>query len=259
MKFAIIGMGFIYPRHKQAIESIGGKVSMTCDIDPLRKADFKDWVEMFNHPKFDEISYVSICTPNYLHSTIAREAILRGKKVLCEKPLSINGTQGMEDAKAVMQLRYHPELQRINKPKELFIIAKMFRDKKYWQSWKGNEVMSGGILYNLGVHYIDLAIFLLGDRWNIMQVKKTKKKIKALVRIEESLVHFHIEIVNHRSKQERVMVADGRFITLSNADNLSYIDLHKAVYKDFVAGRGVTVTEANKSLKLIQAILNYGS
>lgn len=259
IKYAVIGKGFIFPRHKQAIEATGGEVSMTCDIDPKKKPDFTDWVEMFNHPKFDEIYAVSICTPNYLHSTITREALLRGKKVLCEKPLSINGTEGMQGALAVMQLRYHPELQKLNRPRELFITARMFRDDKYWKSWKGNDIMSGGILYNLGVHYVDLAIYLLGDRWNIMSVVKSKKRVKAIVRFDDSLVHFDIEVVNSKDKQGRSMVADGKLITLSNAENLSYEDLHKAVYKDFVAGRGVSVEEAGKSLKLIKAILNYAN
>lgn len=253
-KFCVVGKGFIYPRHKQAIESLGHKIVMTCDIDPAKKADFTDWVEAFNHPKFDEVTHVSICAPNYLHPVIAREALLKGKKVLCEKPLSINGTDGMEGVKTVLQLRYHPELKRLNKPKEIFITAKMFRDDKYWKSWKGNEVMSGGVLYNLGVHYIDLAIFLLGDSWEIIRVYKTKKRVLALVKFGSSYAHFHIEIVNKKEQQGRKLIADGQEITLSNQENLSYEDLHTEVYKDFIAGRGVDLDEAKKGLKLIKAI-----
>lgn len=253
-KFCVIGKGFIFDRHKQAIESLGDKIIMTCDIDPKKKADFVDWVEAFNHPKFDEVTHVSICTPNYLHPVIAREALLKGKKVLCEKPLSINGTDGMGGVKTVLQLRYHPELRKLNKPKEIFITAKMFRDDKYWKSWKGNEVMSGGVLYNLGVHYIDLAIFLLGDSWEIVWAKKSKKKVMAIVRFGDSLVDFHIEIVDSKDKQGRKLIADGKEITLSNQENLSYEDLHKEVYKDFIAGRGIGLEEAKKGLKLIKAI-----
>ncbi len=253
--WAIIGMGFIFPRHKQAIESLGGKVYLTCDIDSTKNPDFIDWVEMFNHPKFDDVDCVSICVPNYLHSVIAREAILKGKKVLCEKPLSVNGTAGMEVVKTILQLRYHPELQKLNKPKKIIIEAKMFRDEKYWNSWKGNEVMSGGVLYNLGVHYIDLAIFLLGDSWEILKVEKDKKKVIADVRFGESEAHFHIEAVENRENQGRKLIADEKEIALSNQDNLSYEDLHKKVFEEFLAGRGIGLEEANKSLKLINAIL----
>lgn len=256
-KFAVIGLGFIYPRHKQSIEAVGGEVYLTCDIDKTKNPDFTDWVEMFNHPKFEEVSYVIICTPNYLHSTITREALLRGKKVLCEKPLSINGTEGMDGVKTVMQLRYHPALQGMNKPKEVYVEAKMFRDDKYWNSWKGNDVMSGGVLFNLGVHYIDLLVFLLGDSWEIVRVKKSRKCVEGEVRFGESTARFHIEAVDSRDNQGRKLIADGKEIVLSNQDNLSYEDLHTAVYKDFLKGKGVSLEETKKSIKLIRAILNY--
>jgi len=256
-KFAIVGKGFIFDRHVQAIEGLGHEVSLTCDIDETKNPDFKDWVEMFNHPKFREVDSVIICTPNYLHTPIAREALLRGKKVLCEKPLSINGVEGVEGVKTVLQLRHHPEVLKINKPKDIFIEAKMFRDDVYFNSWKGNEVMSGGILYNLGVHYVDLAVFLLGDSWRITNVEREDKKVVADVEFGESKAHFHIEIVDSKDKQGRKLIADGREITLSNQENLSYEDLHKETYKEFIAGGGVDVGEAGKALKLVNAILNY--
>ena len=127
MKFAIVGMGFIYPRHVQAIEYIGGKVSMTCDIDKTKQTDFTDWVEMFNHPDFEDIDAVAILTPNHLHTVIAREARLRGKRVLCEKPLSINGTKNLEGVNTVLQLRHHPALKNLE-PGNIVVEAKMFRD-----------------------------------------------------------------------------------------------------------------------------------
>lgn len=259
-KFAVIGKGFIFPRHEQAIKACGGQVVLTCDVNPKTKPDFTDWIEMFNHPKFQEITHVSICTPNYLHSTISREALLLGKKVLCEKPLSINGTRGMEQAKAVMQLRYHPALQDLKRPEHMVIEAKMFRDEKYWKSWKGNEVKSGGILYNLGVHYIDLAVFLLGDNWEVRSVQKGLKSISATVLFnggshKECMVEFIISVVDSPKKQGRRLIADGKEILLSNADNLSYEDLHKKVYTEFVAGRGISCYKARKSLELIEAIL----
>ena len=256
-KFAIVGMGFIYPRHRQAIEGLGHEVSLTCDIDQTKEPDFIDWVEMFNHPVFDEITHVSICTPNYLHSVIAREALRKGKKVICEKPLSIGDTDGLEDVKTILQLRHHPALQKLNKPKEITVEAKMFRDDVYWNSWKGNEVMSGGILYNLGVHYIDLAVFLLGDSWEILSVERDKKKVVAEVKFGDSMAGFHIEIVDSKDKQGRRLLADGKEITLSNQENLSYEDLHTEVFDEFIKGRGIDLREANKSLKLIKAILTH--
>lgn len=258
-KFAVIGKGFIYPRHEQAIQANGGEVIMTCDIDPAKGADFLDWVEMFNHPKFKEVEFVSICTPNYLHSIMTREALLKGKKVLCEKPLSINGTQGMEGVKTVLQLRHNPAVQHLhqNPPESIHVEARMFRDEKYWNSWKGNEIMSGGVLYNLGVHYIDLLVYIMGEDWDIQEVQKTNKRVSGKINFLNGSATFHIEIVDDKSQQGRVLVADGAEIVLSNQENLSYEDLHKDVYRDFIDGRGIDLDEARKGLDLIREILSY--
>lgn len=43
-----------------------------------------------------EIEAVYVCTPNALHYPIAREAMLAGKHVLCEKPLAISSAQARE-------------------------------------------------------------------------------------------------------------------------------------------------------------------
>lgn len=261
MKFAIIGMGFIYPRHVQAIKAIGGEIILNCDIDPTKNPDFTDWLEMFHHPRFQEVTHVVVCTPNYLHAVIAREALLRNKEVLCEKPLSINGSDGLEGVSTVLQLRYAPKIlelkNTIGHPKHVQVVAKMFRDDKYWNSWKGNAVKSGGTLYNLGIHYLDLAIFLLGDNFTVADAEITEKKVDALVNFQGVPVEFLIEILDDREGQERYIKIDDQRIELSNKDNLSYEDLHQQVYQNFIYGSGISVVESRKSLDLAHAILNF--
>ena len=256
MKYAVIGKGFIFPRHKEAIERTGGKILMTCDIDPTKEADFTDWVRMFNHPDFKKVDAVVICTPNYLHPVIAREAILRDKRVLSEKPLSISGTQGLHGVNTVLQLRYHPVLQNL-KPSRVEVTAKMFRDETYWNGWKGDVLKSGGILYNLGVHYIDLLIFLLGNPINIQTAEVTDKLATGQIVFERGIGEFHIEILDSREGQIRKILADGQEVSLSDKDNLSYEDLHVQVYENFLNGKGISFGEEKKSLDLIAEILKH--
>ena len=261
--FAVIGKGFIYPRHEQAIESVGGKVLMTCDINPETNPTFLDWLEMYNHPSFQKVDAVVICTPNYLHSTMVKEALSRGKKVLCEKPLTLNGIEGMSGVKAVLQLRKHPILQKIRDRKNRYIKgdvrveARMYRDEKYFNSWKGDTVKSGGILFNLGVHYIDLLIFLLGKPKEILFVKVREKKVEGIVKFKNYRGMFNISIVDSPEKQGRNLFIGDREINLSNKENLSYEDLHIDVYKDFINNRGVGARSANQSLDLIYRILKW--
>jgi UDP-N-acetyl-2-amino-2-deoxyglucuronate dehydrogenase len=252
--FAIIGKGFIFDRHKTAIESLGGKVLMTCDINPDTKPDFTDWVKMFASPEFDKIDSVSILTPNYLHSVMVKEALKRGKRVLCEKPLSINGTEGIRGVKTVLQLRHHPALKDLT-PKNVHVDARMFRDDSYWNGWKGQKNTSGGILFNLGVHYIDLLIFLLGNPKKILKSVVTDRLAYGDIEFEKGIGTFNIEIVDNRERQSRRILVDGKEILLSNHDNLSYEDLHKEVYKEFFWGKGIEAEEAEKSLNLIHELL----
>ncbi len=256
MRYCLIGLGFISERHKQAIEKTGGEIAMTCDIDPSKGADFQDWVRMFNHPDFKNVDTVIICTPNYLHPVIAREAMLRDKRVLSEKPLSISGTQGLHGVNTVLQLRYHPALQNL-RSKKVEVTAKMFRDNTYWNGWKGDNLKSGGILYNLGVHYIDLLIFLLGNPEYIATASVSDTLATGRIAFERGWGEFHIEILPTREGQMRKILADGQEVSLSDKDNLSYEDLHVQVYENFLNGKGISFGEEKKSLDLIADILKW--
>jgi predicted dehydrogenase len=49
----------------------------------------------------DDIDAIDICTPNNLHAEIAIEAAKHGKAILCEKPLSMNVSEGERMCEAV--------------------------------------------------------------------------------------------------------------------------------------------------------------
>lgn len=277
MKYAIIGCGFIFPRHKQAIEATGGKIILTCDIDPSVKSHIRDWVALFHHPRFNEVDAVVICTPNYLHSVISREALLRGKKVLCEKPLSIDGFDGLEGVNTVLQLRESAEVNRIKakNPVKVELDLTMLRKLDYFEGWKGNVYMSGGLLYNLGIHYFDLMIYLLGDTKRIISTdnqilgydKHWEEDSISEIEFENGKGKLSIRLVQDDglypdlkpSRKMKVTYEDGaqEEIELSNKENLSYEDLHIEVYKKFIKGEGIELGEAKKSLQLVHDLLNF--
>ena len=77
------------------------------------------------------------------------------------------------DVFSIMQLRLHPvanklkklanELNRNNKNQISNIKFVTPRDDNYINSWKTDEALSGGILFNLGIHYFDLLIQSFGN------------------------------------------------------------------------------------------------
>lgn len=57
-----------------------------------------DWRKLVTR---DDIDAIDICTPNNSHAEIAIAAAKAGKMILCEKPLSMNGPEGVKMVKAV--------------------------------------------------------------------------------------------------------------------------------------------------------------
>src|SRR5688572_18358728 len=103
--FALIGAaGFIAPRHLKAIKETGNELVAAVDkFDQVGimdsyfpKADFFTEFERFDRHidklkrRGQQIDYISVCTPNYLHDSHIRFALKQGCDVICEKPLVLN-------------------------------------------------------------------------------------------------------------------------------------------------------------------------
>src|SRR3990167_5285954 len=139
--WALIGLGFISSRHIEAIKHVGGNLIVSCDIDPEKQIDgvpfWEDWRAMVESPAFEEVDNVAILTPNYLHYSMIKECVKRKKRVLCEKPLVLNAQEALslpDDVFTVLQLRYHPEVQKLQsipKPRKANLYVNVKRDESY--------------------------------------------------------------------------------------------------------------------------------
>lgn len=195
LRMAIIGCGNIafhaHASNYQNIENI--EIAALCDIDPERTARMKekyskfanawvteDYMDIINCP---DIEAVDICTPNYLHAPIAIAALNAGKHVLTEKPdaMTVAEVEAMKEAaekngRVLMAMRNNRFI-----PASLYV-KKAIADGEYGRfyagrcgwirrrgvpgdgSWFADKSKSGGgPLIDLGVHMIDLAIFLMGS------------------------------------------------------------------------------------------------
>ncbi len=139
-----------------------------------------DYREILN---LEDIDAVDICTPNYLHSVIAVEALQKGLHVFCEKPdaVSVEEAQKMKDAaeksgKVLMVMRNNRYRGMSSFLKQYIADGKMgdiYAARCGWQrrrgipgkgGWFTTKAQSGGgPLIDLGVHFIDLAIWLMGN------------------------------------------------------------------------------------------------
>ena len=137
--------------------------------------------EMLADPTIDVID---ICSPNPCHFPIAKSALLAGKAVLCEKPLTVTVEEAVElDALArerhltagmVLNNRFLAPILRarglIDEGRLGRILSFDFAyrhnsciDPDRRAGWKQDAAYGGGTLADLGPHVIDLCRYLCGD------------------------------------------------------------------------------------------------
>ena len=167
------------------------EVAAVCDIIEERAQFLKDnyfpdakvYTDYKELLKDESIDSVDICTPNYLHSIIAVAAFEAGKHVFCEKPDAINVEEvlKMKDAadkagKTLMVMRNNRHVD-ISKFAKKYIddgkMGEIYCGRCGWQRRRGipgkggwfttKEQSGGGPLIDLGVHLIDLSIYLMGS------------------------------------------------------------------------------------------------
>ena len=142
--------------------------------------------DIINDP---DIDVIDISTPNIYHYETAKKAILAGKSVLCEKPLTVTATQAIEldslardafeNKRQVCGMVFNNRhLSAIRHAKELIDGGRLGRiisfDFKYLHNscidpertvgWKQDKDICGaGTLFDLGAHIVDLCRYLCGE------------------------------------------------------------------------------------------------
>ncbi|MCU6709666.1 Gfo/Idh/MocA family oxidoreductase [Paenibacillus sp. J5C_2022] len=129
-----------------------------------------------------EIDMVDITTPNLFHSEVSVAALHAGKHVYCEKPDAINPEEAQrmaDEAKKSGNIlmvtrnnRFRAESQFLKKYIEKGHMGDIYTGRCGWQrrwgipgsGWFTNKALSGGgPLIDLGIHFIDLSVWLMGS------------------------------------------------------------------------------------------------
>jgi predicted dehydrogenase len=192
VRIGVIGTGGIangahLPGYSQIPDDV--EIFALCDIDPKAlkttsakyphvKHKFEDYNDLL---AMDEIDGVSVCTPNGVHHAPTLAAFKAGKHVLCEKPIALNAKQGAEMVKAarkagkILQIGYNSRFAPTNQVLKQFIEAGELGEIYYaraqalrvrgipgWGVFIDKEKQGGGPLIDIGVHILDLTLWLMG-------------------------------------------------------------------------------------------------
>lgn len=131
----------------------------------------------------DDVDVINVCTPNLYHSEVAIAALQAGKHVFCEKPDAINPEEAVKMAEAakasgkvlmvMRNNRYRPVSQFLRSYVDNGHMGEVYTGRCGWLRRRGipgkggwfttKELSGGGPLIDLGVHMIDLAVWIMGN------------------------------------------------------------------------------------------------
>jgi len=200
MRIAVLGLGFMGTTHIRALLSIpDAELAAVCSRDenklsgdltaiqgntggPGEKLDFsgvtkyREIQDVIEDPRIEAID---ICLPTNLHAPVAIEALRAGKHVLVEKPMALDivpARQMVAEAKkqgrvlmAAQVLRFFPMYEVL---REVLasgrvggVRSAIFRRRcaaPGWSAWLGDPRQSGGGVFDLLIHDVDMCLHLFG-------------------------------------------------------------------------------------------------
>ena len=198
MKIAVLGLGFMGSTHLKALRSVPeatlaailsnderaregdlsgvqgnlGGPGEIYDFSQIKK--YRDAAELIADPDIDA---VDICLPTFLHAPVAMQALLAGKHVLVEKPMALTGVEAddlLHEARrrdrvlmSAQVLRFFPQYQALRDTVPTLGATRhaFFRRRcaaPVWSKWLHNKAKSGGGVFDLLIHDIDMALWLFG-------------------------------------------------------------------------------------------------
>lgn len=197
IRVGIIGVGAIGTVHAEAYKaSADCELKALCDVrtEALTAAakkfgvteTYTDYREMLKNADIDA---VSVCVGNVWHKECAVAAFAAGKHVLLEKPMAMNGAEAAEIVEAErrsgkigqmgMVWRQNPQAQIVRDYIEQGLLGDIYHMRVVYirrrgipglGGWFTTKAQSGGgPIIDVGVHFIDLLLYLSG-LWNISAV-----------------------------------------------------------------------------------------
>jgi predicted dehydrogenase len=173
-------------QHLQQMKAAGMTPVAVTEVDPARlKAADVDFpgIETYGTVeamlKKSKVNLVTLITPHNTHAPLATKCLKAGRHVVCEKPLAIttaevNAMMAAAKKSGVMLSTYHNRhwdgrilqaVRRIKQDKEIGSIVRIechmggYSKPADW--WRTSRKISGGILYDWGVHLLEYALQLI--------------------------------------------------------------------------------------------------
>ncbi|WGK69189.1 Gfo/Idh/MocA family oxidoreductase [Candidatus Haliotispira prima] len=196
IKTGIIGAGMISPSGIEGFQKSGiAEVLAIADKD---EAHAQERAQEYGIPRVygsaeelladKDIEVVYVALPNKFHVPVSLAALEVGKHVICEKPMAMDLAEGRKLVEALQKYRsngrdlkfmigqnqrFNADSQKIKYLAEQGYFGELYHAKAFWRrrcgvpkkgTWFGSrELAGGGCILDIGVHMLDLALFIMNN------------------------------------------------------------------------------------------------
>ena len=187
LKLGVVGLG-MGKGHAEGYNSHpGADLVALCDLDEnrLRSAAKKlnvgqIYTDFNNMLEGCDLDALSIAVPNKFHAPLTIQALGAGLHVLCEKPMATTVTEAEDMQRAAekagkslminFSFRFTEASYMLKEQVDSGAIGDIYFGRSMWHRFRGmpgnwfadKEIAGGGPLIDLGVHRLDLALWLMG-------------------------------------------------------------------------------------------------
>lgn len=191
LRCAVIGTGAIGSDHLNSLlHCPRAAIVAVADSSPARAKEaterykiprsYSDYRELLEQADIDA---VLIALPNYLHATVAIEALKARKHVLLEKPMAMNAREAAKIVDTAMKMRrtlmvaqhfrFNRQTQTARQVVQRGDLGEIYHARCFWLrrggiprigSWFTQKKQAGGgTVYDIGSHCLDTCLHLLND------------------------------------------------------------------------------------------------
>lgn len=157
----------------------------------------------------EAIELVVIAAPNTHHFSLAKEALLSGKHVVIDKPFTVNTAEADELIALAQKCsrmlsifqnrRWDSDFKTVKKVIDSGMLGKLveceihmdrYRNFIKDRAWREDNIPGSGVLFDLGSHLIDQALFLFGTPQALTADLRMQRQVSKTTDNFELILHY---------------------------------------------------------------------
>ncbi len=269
-KFGLLGLGYIAQRHIDAIYQLGHSLELIYDPTKNIEALTADYApsesDFFELAKQKQCDYIIISSPTPCHKDQILQSLSSGIDAIVEKPtcLSLSELQQIQDLEnttgqhvhTIFQLRYDHVLNQFfqrsfNHRPKIKIHYSGYRPQEYFDSWKGDRTLSGGITAAVGIHYFDLLTHYFGSLKQLVSAQNTERHSTGQLQLQDADIEWDFSFVQNADQAViRNFSIDNEHITFGSYQK----DLHQVALEHILQGNGIGSDDVAAGIEVLEAI-----